>query len=86
MFKRNEPPVEILPWQEEVREPLQDGMEIARVPIVEGMDDATFDIPVGFDVAFEQVGGVRGMPATSLLTEATRYVEDLIESFRGEFR
>jgi hypothetical protein len=86
MFVGDSAPVDILPWQEEVREALHDGMEIARVPIVEGMDDARFDIPVGFDVAFEQVGAVVGQPATSLLIEATDYMSGLIESFRGEFR
>lgn len=54
MFIGDRPPVDILPWQEEVRDPLHDGMEIARVPIVDGMDGAKFDIPIGFDVAFEQ--------------------------------
>jgi hypothetical protein len=61
-------------------------MEIARVPITDGMNGAAFDIPIGLDIAFEEVGAVRGMPATSLLIEATDYVGDLIESFRGEFR
>lgn len=78
--------VDILPWQEEVRDPLHDGMEIARVPITDAMDGGAFDIPVGLDIAFEQVGAVKGQPATSLLSEATDYVADLIESFRGEFR
>lgn len=86
MFVDNNPPVDILPWLEEMREPLHDGMEIARVPIVDGMNHATFDIPIGFDVAFEYVGAVRGMPATHLLLEATDYVSRLIESFGAEFR
>jgi hypothetical protein len=76
---------DILAPQEEVREPLHDGMEIARVPIADGMEGANFDIPLGFDVAFEQVGGVIRHPATSFLIQTTKYVSDLIESFRGEF-
>ena len=72
--------VDIVPPKDEVREPLHDGMEIARVPVTDGMDGAKFDIPIGFDVAFEQLGGVRRQPATSLLTEATDYVRDLAES------
>ena len=74
--------VDILPWQEEVRDPLHDGMEIARVPITDGMDGGAFDIPVGLDIAFDQVGAVKGQPATSLLIEATDYAAALIESFR----
>jgi hypothetical protein len=85
MLIGDEPPVDILPWQEYVRDPLHDGMEIARVPIRDGMDNVTFDIRVGFDIAFDQVGRVIGQPAASLLIEATDYVRDLIESFRGEF-
>ena len=33
MLPDDGPPVDILPWQEEVREPLHDGMEIARAPL-----------------------------------------------------
>lgn len=86
MLRDDSPPADILPWQEEVREPLHDGMVIARVPITDRMDGARFDIPIGLDVAFEQVSGVIRQPATSLLIEATDYVSALIESFRGEFR
>jgi hypothetical protein len=76
---------EILPGQEHVREPLHDGVEIARVPIPDGTSGARFDIPLGFDVAFEQLGDVRRHPASDLLGKAVRYVNDLVESFGGEF-
>jgi hypothetical protein len=76
---------EILPWQEHVREPLHDGVEIARVQIPEGSSGARFDIPLGFDVAFEQLGAVRRHPAADLLGKAVRHVNDLVESFSSEF-
>jgi hypothetical protein len=53
-------PVDILPWQHEVRDPLHDGMEIARVAVVTGMENARLDMPVGFDIAFERGGAVEG--------------------------
>jgi hypothetical protein len=77
--------VDILPPQQEVRHALHDGMEIARAPITDGMDGVTFDIPLGFDVAFEQAGGVIRHPATSLLIDATNHVSRLIEGFGDEF-
>ena len=77
--------VDILPPQEEVREAVHDGMEIARVPIVDDMGGVDFDVPLGFDVAFDQAGGVIRQPATSLLIDATDYVGRLIESFGEEF-
>ena len=76
---------ELLPWQEHVREPLRDGVEVARAQIPDGASGAQFDIPLGFDVAFEQLGDVRRHPASDLLEKAVRYVNDLVESFRGEF-
>jgi len=77
--------VDILPPQEEMRHALHDGMEIARVQMTDGMDGVTFDIPLGFDVAFDQAGGVIRHPTTSLLIDATEYVSRLIESFGDEF-
>jgi hypothetical protein len=85
MRREGGPPVDILPWLEVVREPLRDGMEIARVPITEDMNSATFDIRSGFDLAFEQVGNLRCHPMSDLLTKITNYVERLIESFPAEF-
>ena len=69
-----------------MREPLRDGDEIASLPTAEIGDGDTLDVPFGFDVAFEQVGGVRRQPATQLLAEIVGYVDRLIESFRGDFK
>lgn len=78
------PPKEILPWQEFVREPMVDGMEIARVPVPDG-DQATFNVPVGADIAFVEVGALRHHPVTDLLVKATRHVRGLVEGFEPEF-
>ncbi len=85
MFRRGHVPVDILPWQEEVGEHLTDGLEIARIPMPDDMDGATFDLPIGMDVAFEQIGGLARHPMKDLLVKATGHVNDLVESFRGEF-
>ncbi len=84
--KRHGATVEILPRREEVREPLRHGLEIARVPIAEIEDGDSLDVPFGFDIAFEEIGGVRRHPATQLLGEITDYVDRLLDSFRAEFR
>jgi hypothetical protein len=68
------------------REPLRDGLEIARLPLAEIKDGDSLDVPFGFDLAFEEIGGVRRHPATQLLGEIAGYVDRLIESFSAEFR
>jgi hypothetical protein len=70
---------------EEVGEHLEDGMEIARVTIPPGVGPIEFDLRLGMDIAFQQVGAVQGQPATSLLVETTDYVSNLVESFDVEF-
>jgi hypothetical protein len=77
---------EILPPLEEVRDPLHDGMEIVRVPAPADVRGVTVDVPFGFDIAFEQVAGLRRYTASALLIEMTDYVEKLIESFGGQCR
>ena len=80
----NNPPVEILPWQEFMRDALVDGMEVARVAVADG-DRATFNVPVGVDIAFERVGDLRNHPVNDLLSKMTHHVGRLIHSFRPEF-
>jgi hypothetical protein len=86
MIKADGSQVDVVPWREEVPEPLHDGMEIARVPIADGVVGATFHVPVGLDVAFEQIGSLTRYPATQLLNRSANYVSDLVESFAGEFQ
>lgn len=78
------PPREILPWQEFVREPMVDGLEIVRVPVPAG-EHATFDVPVGVDIAFERVGALQNHPVNDLLVKATGHVRRLVSSFEPEF-
>lgn len=85
MTKADGSSFDIVPPQEEVGELLHDGLEIARVALPEGSEGAMFDVRIGLDIAFEQLGALTRHPATQLLTEATDYVSDLVESLRGEF-
>lgn len=78
------PPQELLPWQEVVREPMVDGMEIVRVPVHAG-EHATFNVPVGVDIAFARVGALQNHPVNDLLVKATRHVRRLVSSFEPEF-
>jgi len=81
----NDPPIPIVPWQEEVGEPLTDGKEIARVRLPDGTQNATFNVPVGVDIAFVQVGALRNHPVNDLLLKATDHIRQLIASFEPEF-
>jgi hypothetical protein len=77
-------PVVILPWQEFVREPLTDGAEIVRVPVPDG-ENATFNVPIGVDIAFQQVGALRNHSVNDLLAKATNHVRQLVRSFQSQF-
>lgn len=83
--KRDGAILEVLPTREELREPLRDGLEIARLPLAEIGDGDSLDVPFGFDVAFEEIGGVRRHPATQLLGEIADHIERLLESFGTDF-
>lgn len=83
--KRDGSLIEVVPVREELREPLRDGLEIARLSITDIADGDSLDVPFGFDLAFEQLGDVQRHPATQLLGEMADYIERLVESFSGEF-
>ena len=77
--------IELLPWEPEVREPLADGAEIVRVRVPDNATGATFNVPVGVDIAFEQVGALRNHPVNDLLVKSTDYVSRLVNTFEPEF-
>lgn len=62
------PPIEVLPYEEFLREPLAHGMEIARVAIDTLKPGTQFDLPLRMDLAFLKVGGLTNYPVTQLLS------------------
>jgi hypothetical protein len=57
--------VEVLPGREELRDPLHDGLEIARLRLAAIGDGDSLDVPFGFDLAFEELGGLKRNPGNA---------------------